>query len=131
MRWLWGMMVPALFGAAPAATADGVDITKIYENYLASAVAAKRCGGTDPGQNTGFLKNLMIVTISATQKVQQRTGLPDEQVRAMFERNSKLIEQGTGRYIDDKGCADPQVAVLLKMYQVHSNPGLSDSPSAP
>lgn len=68
---------------------------------VVNTATAKRCGGQDPGSNAGFLRNLMLVSISAVQKVKQRTNLPDEQIQAMFKRNFVLIENGVGRYIDD------------------------------
>jgi hypothetical protein len=85
----------------PASFAQGrVDIIQIYENFLASRVAALDCVAVDNATEPKFLSNQRAVTIRAMQ--------------ALKERNR----------IAQNGCSSERIKALLKLYKLRSEMAL-------
>lgn len=118
-RRLWAM---ALLMAVPwpACGAEPDAVGRLYENYVASAAAARTCQGVDPDHDAGFVANMQVVRSQALQHARQGSGMSDDTVRAMVERAGKGIDAGVVRFIADKGCANESVAHLLQMYRFHA-----------
>lgn len=117
----------ALLVMTNSASAQTVDITKIYENYIAASVAAGKCSEKDKATEGKFAENLMFVTINAMQKVKERTKLSDDKVGMMFKTNTDSLTAQVGKFVDANGCDSETVRNLLKMHKMHSTMNLFEA----
>jgi hypothetical protein len=101
--------------------AEGDAVGRLYENYVASAAAAKRCEGVEPARDVAFLANMRVITAQAVRRTRDDTHVSDDEARAALDRHAKALEATVSSYIDDRGCADEKVAHLLQMYRFHSS----------
>ena len=70
--WLWITALMLYLAPSLSASAQNVDIVMIYQNFVASRVAADECNALDAALEPRFQSNLMAVTIRATETVKQR-----------------------------------------------------------
>ena len=98
-----------------------VDIVQIYQDFLASRVAALECGAIDKTTEQKFLSNQMSVTIRATQALHERNPtLSDTVLKDRLIAAQQLLQTTVKTEISQKGCASERIQQLLKLYKIHS-----------
>jgi uncharacterized membrane-anchored protein len=115
-----------LFCAPSATVAQGrVDIVQIYENFLASRVAALECRAIDKATEQKFLSNQMTVTIRATQALKERNStLSDADINNKLLVGLNGLQMKVKTEIAQNGCASERIQQLLKLYKLHSTMSL-------
>ncbi len=99
-----------------------VDIVQIWENFIASSVAADACGGVEKTTRDNFLANLTTVTLRATQALQARNpSVPPADVASRMENASGQIRDKVQAEIKQNGCASTKIQPLLQMYKMHAD----------
>jgi hypothetical protein len=98
-----------------------VDIIQIWQNFIASRVAAEECGAIDKNTDTHFLANLLDVTIRATQAIQERnSGVSHDEMVGRMKSAGDEIRGKVDSEIKQNGCPSPRIQQLLSMYKMHS-----------
>ena len=105
-----------------ASSAQGsVDIVQIWQNFIASRVAANECGTVEKATEQHFLVNLTTVTTRATQTLQERNPTVSQaDLTSKMEAASSQIHDKVEAAIKQSGCSSPGVQQLLTMYKMHS-----------
>lgn len=98
-----------------------IDILQIWQNFIASGVAATECGSAEPASRQKFLSNLTAVSIRATQELEQRQ---PSAAPAAIENEMKLVGDGIHNKVEaeikQNGCSSPKIQPLISMYKMHS-----------
>jgi hypothetical protein len=110
----------------PASFTQGrVDIIRIYENFLASRVAALGCDAVDKAEEPKFLSNQRVVTIRAMQALKERnSNLDDTELAAKVVTAQNATQAAVKNEIAQNGCSSERIKALLKLYKVHSEMAL-------
>jgi hypothetical protein len=105
-----------------ASQAEGrVDIVQIWQNFVASSVAARECGGVEKATEQNFLVNLTTVTTRATQALQERNPtVSPADLTGKMEAASGQIKDKVEAEIKQNGCPSPKIQPLLQMYKIHA-----------
>lgn len=105
-----------------AARSQGrVDIVQIWENFIASRVAASECGGIDKNSDQNFLVNLTSVTIRVTQAIEQRNPtVPNADLVGKINALSDGIHDKVDAEIKQNSCSSPRIQQLLSMYKLNA-----------
>jgi hypothetical protein len=102
-----------------------VDIVQIYENFLASRVAALGCDAVDKATETRFLSNQQTVTTRATQALKERNkSLSDAELAAKIVSAQGATQAAVKTEIAQNGCSSERIKALLKLYKLHSEMSL-------
>jgi hypothetical protein len=115
-----------VFCIQPASFGQGrIDIIQIYENFLASRVAALGCDAVDKATEPKFLSNQYVVTIRATQALKERNGnLSDAELAAKVVAAQNATQAAVKTEIAQNGCSSERIKGLLKLYKLHSEMSL-------
>jgi hypothetical protein len=98
-----------------------VDIIQIWQNFVASRVAANECGGVEKATEQNFLANLTTVTARATQAIQERNPtISQADLASKMESASGQIHDKVEAEIKQNGCSSSKVQQLLKLYAMHA-----------
>lgn len=98
-----------------------VDIVKIFQNFVASSVAASACNVVDKSTVTKFGANNVTVATRATMALKERN--PTMSEKELGEKIVKMldsIKQSVKREIDQNGCGSDRIQQLLKLYDMHA-----------
>lgn len=107
------------------ASAQNIDIVTIYQNFIASRVAAARCNALDATLELRFHGNLMTVTIRATEAVKQRNpSLTDQQLVSEMDAMAQGVRQAVVSVIERSGCNNAGVQRLAQLYRAHGTMAL-------
>jgi hypothetical protein len=102
-----------------------VEIVQIYENFLASRVAALDCGGIDQASEQKFLSNQMTVTLRAAQALKERnSSLSDADLTSKVLALQNTLQANVKTEIAKNGCSSERIQQLLKLYKLHSTMSL-------
>jgi hypothetical protein len=102
-----------------------VDIVQIYENFLASRVAAIGCNAVDKATEPKFLSNLMTVTVKATQALKERnSNLSDKDLANKITAAQNQLADKVKAEITQNGCSSDRIQQLLKLYKIHAEMSL-------
>ena len=94
---------------------------QIWQNFLASRVAANECHALDAATDDHFLSNMMDVTIRAAQSLKESNPNVAEDVLAdRMERDTNEIGTKVKADVATNGCSSERIQQLLKLYQMHS-----------
>lgn len=113
----------AMLICAPlVATAQtSVDIVQIWQNFIASGAAEKACGPGGEKPSDHFLANLTMVTIRATQALQERyPNVPAPELKSKIAAIPNMIDNKVQAEVKANGCGSPKIQQLLAMYRMHS-----------
>ena len=121
----WRMrVIAALLISCVSVGAHGqsrVDILQIWQNFIASGVAATECGSGESPAKQKFAANLTDVSIGATQALQQREpSATQEQIVSRMKTVGEDIHEKVEAEIKQNGCSSPKIVQLLAMYKMHS-----------
>lgn len=124
-----------LAGATAAHAQIAVDILRIYQDFVASAVAQQKCGVADEDLHRKFLANMAAVSTRAAQALKERNPTATDEAlgHAMAEFKDR-ITAGVEAEIAARGCQSPKIQRQLRVYtrQANMNPGGSlPDPLAP
>ena len=102
-----------------------VDIVQIYENFLASRVAALGCDAVDKATEPKFISNQQTVTIRAMQALKERNkNLSDPDLTAKVIAAQNATQAAVKGEIAQNGCSSERIKALLKLYKIHSEMSL-------
>ena len=98
-----------------------VDIVQVYENFLASRVAASGCDAVDKATELKFLSNLRMVTMRATMALKERNpNLSDADLASRVIAAQNKTAETVKAEIAQKGCSSDRIKQLLELYKLHS-----------
>ncbi|ATQ66502.1 MULTISPECIES: hypothetical protein [Methylosinus] len=101
------------------------DIVRIWQNFLASRVAALDCDGVDPATETQFLTTMQGVSLRAAIALKERNPLlADNELTKRVELVVDGVRQNVKADIARNGCGSERVQQLLKLYRLHSRMNL-------
>jgi hypothetical protein len=111
------------FGLIPSLSfgQDRVDIVKIFQNFVASSVAANACNAVDKSTVVKFGANNVTVATRATMALKERNPAMSE--KELGEKIVKMldgIKQSVKNEIDQSGCGSDRIQQLLKLYEMHA-----------
>jgi hypothetical protein len=119
LLWIAAVM---LLTPVVGASGQNIDITQIYQNFIASRVAAVKCNALDDGLDRRFLANLMGVAIRATEAVKQRNpSYTEAQLQTSMEAMSNSVQRAVSSEMDNNGCNMPGVQKLIQLYRMHGS----------
>ena len=107
--------------SAPVHAQGQIDILQIWQNFIASGVAATECGSVEPASRQKFLSNLTAVSIRATQALQQRQpSAAPAAVASEMKLAGDGIHDKVEAEIKQNECSSPKIQPLISMYKMHS-----------
>jgi hypothetical protein len=102
-----------------------VDIVQIYENFLASRLAALGCDAVAKDTEPKFLSNQQTVTIRAMMALKERNkNLSDADLTAKVIAAQNATQAAVKAEIVQNGCSSERIKALLKLYKIHSEMSL-------
>jgi hypothetical protein len=115
------LLASSLISSSPATAQTGTNIVQIWQNFIASRIAMKDCGGLDAAVDARFMANFTDVTLRASQAVQKFD--PSASRDAIIE-NFKTLAQGIHDRVDAEvktnGCSSPRIQLLRTQYKANS-----------
>lgn len=114
--------------SAPAP--ENPDMVNIMGQFIQSNYAMTKCAKPSPETLANYLKNFKMVTQRATQEMQKRQ--PDktrQQIYAIFQSGTDNVQQAMDEVLKTKGCSDPSIQELLKLYEAHARIDFSHEPT--
>jgi hypothetical protein len=120
------LMPLMFFGVQSASFGQGrVDIVQIYQNFLASRIAAVECKSVDKTTEPKFLSNQLTVTVRASQALKERNpSVSDADLAAKIVAAQNATQAAVKTEVAQKGCSSERIQQLLKMYKLHSEMSL-------
>lgn len=106
---------------------EGPGILKIYDQFVVSSAAARKCAQPDKETLTAFLANFQMVSIYAIQRLQnQFPNRTKEQIATAMKQKSQAITKKVDSIVAEKGCSDPGVQLVVKRFFVQAKwkPGM-------
>lgn len=118
--WVGAAALPLYLGAGVSASAQNTDIVTIYQNFIASRVAADECHALDRALDQRFQSNLMGVTIRASEAVKQRNAsYTDQQLVDAMSVMANRVRQAVTTAVERNGCDNAGVQRLVQLYRMH------------
>ena len=114
------MLLMLLF--ATTASAEKIDILKIYEQFTLASAAAGKCLKPKKEELTSFLANYQIVSVSALTELKKRkSGLSNEQASKTLKAGGKKLTNVVYDVIDTEGCESPKIQDLIKRFHMQAS----------
>jgi mevalonate kinase len=105
----------------PAEAKEGPDILQIFDAFILSSAAARKCVKPDEEVLANYLANFRMISIRAAQELQKR--FPDktkEQIGNVMKKNSELLTEKVDEVIDADGCENEKIDDLIKRFYLQA-----------
>jgi mevalonate kinase len=105
----------------PAEAKEGPDILQIFDAFILSSAAARKCVKPDEEVLANYLANFRMISIRAAQELQKR--FPDktkEQIGNVMRKNSELLTEKVDEVIDADGCENEKIDDLIKRFYLQA-----------
>ncbi len=104
-------------------------LTKIYESFIVSKIAAERCGKIDADTQKKFLANFEMVSVFARKELKARfPDSTDQTVEVALKDQAAKIAERVDEIVKADGCGDEKIQKLLDAYRYHANWNAADPP---
>ncbi len=101
------------------------DATYVFDQFAAEDRAVSRCGSPEAESLQQFRRNLEAVKRRARKELgESQPGASADAVEAMLAEQGREREREVDAIVDERGCADPEVATLLKRFEIHARLGV-------
>ncbi|GAA6169313.1 hypothetical protein [Sessilibacter corallicola] len=108
---LMGFLSPTL------ASAQQVDILKIFEHFTVSSAVAGQCIKPSDAELTSFLANYQTVVVSALTEIKKRNpSLTDDQASKIMKDGGVKLTESAITVIKERGCDSPAVKTLIDRF---------------
>ncbi len=97
-------------------------LTKIYESFVVSAIAATRCAPPDAETQKKFINNFTIVSAFARKELKARfPNSPEEVIDTALKEQANKLTKKVDEVIQSDGCKDEKIQKLLEAYRYHAD----------
>lgn len=110
-----------LAASTPSLADEGPGMLQIYDQFVISSAAASKCAKPDDETLTAFLANFRMVSIYASQALQQQFPKRSrKEIDTAMAGKSRAITEKVNALVAEKGCADPDVQLVVKRFFVQA-----------
>jgi hypothetical protein len=115
------VLIPAAAGAQSRPYLHRTDVIQTWQDFMASAVAARQCGGVQKASSRGFRANLTTISQKATRTLEQRfPTMPKAELADRMKRVSDGVREKVSAEIKQNGCKSTRIVALLQMYKTNA-----------
>ncbi len=107
--------------SSPSFADEGPGILNIFDQFVVSSAAASKCAQPDKETLTAFLANFQMVSVYASQELQKQfPKRTKEEIATAMKGKSQAITEKVNSMVDEKGCSDPDVQLVVKRFFVQA-----------